>query len=79
MKTISLKIDERLNHWLDSEAKKLGRTKSDIAREALERSCNGKKNLSLHDRMKEVCGIIKNAPTDVARNQRKYMKGFGRS
>ena len=78
MKSISLKIDEQTDRWLESESKRLGRTKSQIAREALERGRNGEKKLSLHDRMKHVCGIMKGAPRDLSSNQRKYMKDFGR-
>ena len=77
MKTISLKIDERLNHWLANEARRLGRTKSDIAREALEQKRNGGGRRSLHDIMQDVCGVIKGGPKDYASN-RKYLRGFGR-
>jgi hypothetical protein len=77
MKTISLKLDDALANWLEGQAKKLGRTKSEIAREALERSRNGQLGPSAHDIMKDVCGTIKSAPRDVSRNMRKYLKGFG--
>lgn len=66
-----------MDRWLTEEAKRLGRTKSDIARQALLRERTGRKPLSLHDRMRDVCGIIKGAPRDVSSRQRKYMKGFG--
>ena len=76
MKTLTVKIDESLHRWLDREAKRLGRTKSEIARQALLEQRNGEKRLSLHDRMKDVCGIIKGGPRDLATNP-KYMEGFG--
>ena len=76
MKTLTLKIDDSLDRWLNSEAKRLGRTKSEIARQALREQRNGEKRLSLHDLMKDVCGIIKGGPRDLATNP-KYMEGFG--
>jgi predicted transcriptional regulator len=76
MKTLTVKIDDSLDHWLGNEAKRLGRTKSEIVREALLEQQNGEKPLSLHDRMKDVCGIIKRGPRDLATNPR-YMEGFG--
>ena len=75
MKTLTLRIQESLDQWLAQEAKRLGRTKSDIAREALLRASNGRRKLSLHDRMKDVCGIIK-GPRDLSTNP-KYLKGLG--
>ena len=77
MKTLTLKIDESLDHWLAEQARHLGRTKSHIAREALEHSRNGQRGQSVHDIMKDYCGIIKGAPRDYASNRR-YLKGFGR-
>ena len=77
MKTISLKLDDALANWLESQAKKLGRTKSEIARDALERSRNGHLGPTVHDIMKDVCGISKRGPRDLATNK-KYMKDLGR-
>ena len=76
MKTISLKIEESLDVWLESEAKKLGRTKSEIAREALARHRKGDQKQSIHETMQEFCGSIKNGPKDYA-TSRKHLKGFG--
>ena len=77
MKTITLKVDESLDHWLKAEAKKLGRTKSEIAREALELRRNGQQGQSMHDIMKDVSGVIKGGPRDLSTN-RKYLKHLGR-
>jgi len=77
VKTLTLRIDGPLAQWLAEEAKRLGRTKSDIVREALIRQRNGERPLSLHDRMKDVCGIIKSAPRDVSNNLKKYLKDLG--
>lgn len=75
MKTLTLGIDASLDRWLTEEAKRLGRTKSALVREALLRQRNGARPLSVHDRMKEVCGIIK-GPRDLSTNP-KYLEGFG--
>jgi len=77
VKTLTLRIDPALDRWLTDEAKRVGRTKSQLVREALVHHKNGKKLVSVHDRMKDVCGIIKGAPRDVSANTRKYLKGFG--
>ena len=77
MKTLTLRIDESLDSWLSGEAKRLGRTKSELARQALLEQRGREKRLSLHDRMKDVCGIIRSAPRDFATNP-KHMEGFGR-
>ena len=76
MKTLTLKIDETLDGWLNQEAKRLGRTKSEIVRQTLSQQRNEKKMPTLHDRMKDFCGIIKGGSRDLATNP-KYMKGFG--
>ncbi len=77
MKTLTLRIDEALDRWLTEEAGRLGRTKSELVRQALLRQRDGKKPLSLHDRLKDVCGSIKGAPRDLSANLEKYLKGFG--
>jgi predicted transcriptional regulator len=75
MKTLTLRINDPLDRWLAEEAKRLGRTKSEIVREAIMQRRNGQKPLSLHDRMKDVCGIIK-GPRDLSTNP-KHFEGFG--
>ncbi|MBI2946609.1 MAG: CopG family transcriptional regulator [Verrucomicrobia bacterium] len=59
MKTITLKVDESLGHWLEMEARKLGRTKSEIAREALEMRRNGQQGQSVHGFMKDFVASSK--------------------
>jgi hypothetical protein len=75
MKTLTLRIQDSLDLWLSREANRLGRTKSAIVREALVRANKGRKKVSLHDRMKGVCGIVK-GPRDLSTNP-KYLEGFG--
>ena len=76
MKTLTVKINEPLDRWLETEARRLGRTKSEIAIQALIQHRNAAKPLSLHDRMKDVCGILKGGPRDLSANP-KHMEGFG--
>ena len=75
MKTLTLRIDPTLDQWLGAEAKRLGRTRSEIVREALTQKRDGKKPRSLHDRIKDVCGVIQ-GPRDLSTNP-KYMEGLG--
>jgi predicted DNA-binding protein len=75
MKTLTLRIQDSLDLWLTQEANRLGRTKSEIVREALVRASKGRKQLSLHHRMKEVCGMVK-GPQDLSTHP-KYLEGFG--
>jgi hypothetical protein len=77
MKTLTLRIDPTLDRWLTDEAKRLGRTKSQVVRDVLVHHKSGKRPLTVHDRMKDVCGIIKSGPRDTSANTRKYLKGFG--
>ncbi len=77
VKTLTLKIDPALDRWLTDEAKRLGRTKSQLVREALMRQRNGAMAATVHDRMKDVCGIIKGGPREMSVNTRKCFKGFG--
>ena len=44
----------------------------------LEKPAAKKANPSLHERMKEFCGIVDSGIPDLATNK-KHMKGFGRS
>jgi hypothetical protein len=77
MKTFTFRVDNQLCLWLAQEAKRPGRSKSEVVREALVEQRTGRKSLSVHDRMKDVCGSIKGAPRDLSANTRKYLKGFG--
>lgn len=76
MKTISLKLDPGLNSWLEDQARRLGRTKSEVARHALEKSRREKSASSCHDLMQDVCGSLRSGIRDLASNK-KNLKGFG--
>jgi hypothetical protein len=76
MKTISLKIDSNLHAWLEKQSKRLGRSKSAITREALEKSRGGNSAPSCHDLMSDVCGSLRSGVRDLATNK-KHLKGFG--
>lgn len=76
MKTISLKIDSHLYGWLESQSRRLGRSKSAITRDALEQSRNQKTAPSCHDLMQDTCGSLRSGVKDLATNK-KHLKGFG--
>ena len=80
MVTITCKIPDDLNERLDAEASRKLLSKSDLVREALERSLKrGKEKRAgtAFDRVRDLCGIIKDGPTDMSTNP-KYMKDFGK-
>jgi hypothetical protein len=77
MKTLTIRIDASLDRWLTSEAKRNGSTKSEVVRQALLRQRTAKKKPSVHDLMRDVCGVIKDAPRDLSSNLEKYLTGFG--
>jgi len=76
MKTLSVKLPTQLAGWLSRRSKSLGRTQSDLVREALEQQRIGSGKPSCHDLMQDLCGTF-DGPPDLSTNQ-KYMKDFGR-
>ena len=79
MKTISLKVPEAMDARLAAIAKQNGKTKSDVAREALQAFFeNGHKNrpVSAYDLSKDLIGKF-HGPRDLSTNK-KYMRGYGR-
>jgi predicted DNA-binding protein len=76
MKTISLKLDSGLNGWLEQQARRLGRSKSEVARNALEKSRREKSAPTCHDLMQDACGSLRSGVRDLASNK-KHLKGFG--
>ena len=77
MKTHTVKLNAALDRRLTMEAKRLKLSKSEVTRFALDKLRKGDTFISVHDRMKDVCGIIKDGPRDLATNP-KYMKDFGK-
>jgi hypothetical protein len=78
MKTFTVKLDEPSDQWLTAHARKLGRTKSDIVRDLIARHRTAKHGRrTLHDVMKDVCGIVKGAPRDLSTN-RKHLADMGK-
>jgi len=76
VKTISLKIDSHLYGWLEKQSRFLGRSKSAITRDALEKFRNQKATPSCHDLMQPACGSLRSGVKDLATNK-KHLKGFG--
>ena len=75
MKTISVRLPEPLSVWLVCRATELGRTQSDIVREALQRTKEGTDGANCHDLFADVCGVI-DRPRSLSTNPR-HMRGFG--
>jgi negative regulator of replication initiation len=77
MKTFTVKLDEPSEQWLAAQARKLGRTKSDIVRDLIARQRTPKQGRrTLHDIMKDVCGSVKGGPRDLSTNK-KHLAGLG--
>jgi serine/threonine protein kinase len=78
MRTISLKVPDAIDEKLEALARDLGKTKSEITREALvhfleERPASG---VSCLDLVRDLVGIAR-GPGDLASNK-KHMRGYGR-
>lgn len=78
MKTLSVKLPKPLANWLSERSTHLGRTQSDLVREALEQQKNGSKTgvKSCAELMAELEGFFE-GPPDLSTNP-KYMKDFGK-
>lgn len=80
MVTITCKIPDDLNEKLEAEATRKLLSKSVLVREALQRSLkrpSKRRQQTAFDRLKTLCGIIKDGARDVSTNP-KYMKSFGK-
>lgn len=76
-RTVTLKLDEKLYRRLLDEAERQRTTKSNILREAFERSLDGAPpKQSLLDQMEDLIGIS-DGPRDLSTNKDKYLKGYG--
>jgi Arc/MetJ-type ribon-helix-helix transcriptional regulator len=76
MKTISLKLPESLAHWLAQRSRELGRSQSDLVRQALEEQLQRKAGVTCDDLMKDLCGSFE-GPRDLSSNP-KYLRDFGK-
>jgi hypothetical protein len=78
MRTISLKLPDAVDDRLEARAKGLGRTKSEITREALIRFLeeSGASSESCLDLVRDLVGTVR-GPGDLASNK-KHMRGYGR-
>lgn len=79
MRTISLKLPDRLLDQLENEARTRRVTKSRLVRESLEQALNNRRSsrsASCFDLARDLAGAIKGLPEDLAENP-EYMQGFG--
>lgn len=80
MTTITCRIPDGLNEQLEAEASRKLVPKSALVRDALERSLKHlgqTRKRTAFDRVKNLCGIIKDGVTDMSTNA-KYMRNFGK-
>jgi predicted DNA-binding protein len=79
MKTISLKVPDEMNAKLEVRARRTGKSKSDITREALAvflDETKKKGEVSCLDLVKDLAGRV-HGPKDLASNK-KYLRDYGR-
>jgi hypothetical protein len=76
VKTITVKLPEALASWLSRRAHELGRSQSELVREAIERARKGGGAPSCHDLFADSCGSI-DGPADLSTN-RKHFRDFGK-
>jgi metal-responsive CopG/Arc/MetJ family transcriptional regulator len=79
MTTVSLKLPEPLHRKLAGTARRMGRSKSALIREALELYLDGRARPargSLYDLMRHVVGKFEGRP-DLSSNKR-LLRGFGK-
>ena len=77
MKTLSVKLPMPLASWLSKRSKELGRTQSDLVRQALEDQKKGNTRAkSCAELMSDLGGSFE-GPPDLSTNP-KYMRDFGK-
>jgi hypothetical protein len=76
VKTITVKLPETLAAWLAQRARELGRPKSELVREALQRASDGSIGANCHDVLSDICGVV-DGPKDLSTNP-KYFADFGK-
>jgi Arc/MetJ-type ribon-helix-helix transcriptional regulator len=78
MKTISLKLPGEVDARLEARARRVGRSKSDLTREAIARflESDGGNTASCLDLVRDLVGTA-DGPVDLASNK-KHLRGYGR-
>ena len=78
VKTISLKLPEEIDTRLTARARAMGKTKSELTREALMRllETDGASGASCLDLVRDLVGTA-SGPGDLASNK-KHLRGYGR-
>ena len=78
MRTISLKLPDAIDARLEARAKRLGKTKSAITREALDQFLDESptSDVSCLDLVRDLVGTAR-GPGDLASNK-KHLRGYGR-
>ena len=74
---ISLKLPDEIDARLEARARELGRSKSDLTREALTRFLDGEPTgrISCLDLVRDLIGAV-DGPGDLASNK-KHLRGYG--
>jgi hypothetical protein len=76
MKTLTMKLPDRLLAWLENESQRVNQPKSAVVREILQQHLRSQSHSGL-DTAADLCGCVQSGVRDLARNK-KHLKGFGR-
>jgi predicted DNA-binding protein len=76
VKTLTVKLPDSLANWLENEAKRVNRPKSELIRDVL-RNHQEKRARTAFDLAADLCGCVDSGKGDLSHNK-KYMEGFGR-
>jgi hypothetical protein len=72
MDSMTFKLEREQIFWLKEQARTKQTSQSSVVRDLIDQQRGGR---SLHDRMKHLCGCVKNAPKDLSTRK---LTGYGR-
>ncbi|MBM3861949.1 MAG: ribbon-helix-helix protein, CopG family [Verrucomicrobia bacterium] len=82
MKTLTVRLPERLVGEIEAESRARNVSKSDVVRERLQTPYAAKKPVkagSMMDLIGDLVGSVKGLPADLSSNKKKYLPGLMRA
>jgi hypothetical protein len=77
MKTLTVRLPDALAAQIEAESRERGISKSDVARERLNRSRPKEDVRAALDSIGDLIGSVDGLPADLSRNIKKYLKATG--
>jgi Arc/MetJ-type ribon-helix-helix transcriptional regulator len=81
MKTLTVRLPERLVAQIEAESRRRNLSKSDIIRERLALAGSSRsQSLAAHDAIADLIGSVKGLPADLSASTKKYLRAtrYGR-